>query len=32
MNEVEKIAAVISYIEAHLNEKLDLGTVAKAVC
>ncbi len=32
MNEVEKITAVISYIEAHLNEKLDLGTVAKAVC
>lgn len=27
---VEKIAAVISYIEAHLQEKLDLGTVANA--
>ena len=25
---VENIAAVISYIEAHLNEKLDLDTVA----
>ena len=29
---VEKIAAAISYIEAHLNEKLDLDTVANAVC
>ena len=29
---VENIAAVISYIEAHLNEKLDLDTVANAVC
>ena len=31
-HKVENIAAVISYIEAHLNEKLDLGTVANAVC
>ena len=29
---VENIATVISYIEAHLNEKLDLDTVANAVC
>lgn len=29
---VENIAAVISYIEAHLYEELDLNTVAKAVC
>lgn len=31
-HKVENIAAVISYIEAHLNEKLDLATVANAVC
>ena len=31
-HKVENIAAVISYIEAHLNEKLDLETVANAVC
>lgn len=31
-HKVEKITAVISYIEAHLNEKLDLDTVANAVC
>lgn len=31
-HKVENIAAVISYIEAHLNEKLDLDTVANAVC
>lgn len=29
---VENIAAVISYIETHLNEKLDLDMVANAVC
>lgn len=29
---IENISAVISYIETHLNEKLDLDTVAKAVC
>ena len=29
---VENIAAAISYMEAHLNEKLDLGAVANAVC
>lgn len=29
---LENIAAVISYIEAHLNEKLDLDTVANAAC
>lgn len=29
---IENIAAVISYVEAHLNEKLDLDTVANAVC
>lgn len=28
---IENISAAISYIEAHLNEKLDLNTVAKAV-
>lgn len=31
-HKVESIAAVISYIEAHLNEKLDLATVANAAC
>ena len=31
-HKVENIAAVISYIEAHLNEKLDLDTVANAIC
>ena len=31
-HKVENIAAVISYIEAHLNEKLDLDTVANAAC
>lgn len=31
-HKVENIAAVISYIEAHLNEKLNLATVANAVC
>lgn len=31
-HKVENITAVISYIEAHLNEKLDLDTVANAVC
>ena len=31
-HKVENIATVISYIEAHLNEKLDLDTVANAVC
>ena len=30
-HKIENIAAVISYIEAHLNEKLDLDTVANAV-
>ena len=29
---IKKAAAVISYIEAHLNEKLDLDTVANALC
>ena len=29
---VENAAAVISYVENHLNEKLDLATVANAVC
>ena len=29
---VENIAAAISYIEGHLTEKLDLDTVANAVC
>ncbi len=29
-HKVENISAVISYIEAHLNEKLSLDTVAKA--
>lgn len=28
---IENIAAVIAYVEAHLNEKLDLETVANAV-
>ncbi len=28
---IENIATVISYIETHLNEKLDLDTVANAV-
>mgnify|MGYP000825815235 CR=1 FL=1 len=28
---IENISAAISYIEAHLNEKLDLNTVANAV-
>ncbi len=27
-HKVENIAAVISYIEAHLNEKLNLDTVS----
>ncbi len=31
-HKVEKIAAAISYIEAHLNGKLDLDTVSTAVC
>ncbi len=31
-HKVENAAAVISYIEAHLNKKLDLDTVANAVC
>ncbi len=31
-HQVENIAAAISYIEAHLYEKLDLDTVANAVC
>ena len=31
-HKVENIAAVISYNEAHLNEKLDLDTVANAIC
>ncbi len=31
-HKVENIAAVIAYIEAHLNEKLDLDTIANAVC
>ena len=31
-HKIENISAVISYIEAHLNEKLDLDTVASAVC
>ncbi len=26
-HKVENIAAVIAYIEAHLNEKLDLDTI-----
>ncbi|MCI8477399.1 MAG: GNAT family N-acetyltransferase [Oscillospiraceae bacterium] len=30
-HKVAHIAAVISYIEAHLNEKLDLDTVANAI-
>jgi len=30
-HKIENISAAISYIEAHLNEKLDLGTVASAV-
>lgn len=29
---IESITAVISYVEAHLNEKLDLDTIADAVC
>ena len=29
-HKIENISAVISYIEAHLNEKLDLDTVASA--
>lgn len=29
---IENITAVISYIETHLNETLDLDTVANAVC
>lgn len=29
---IENITAVISYIETHLNEALDLDTVANAVC
>ncbi|NBI66210.1 GNAT family N-acetyltransferase [Pseudoflavonifractor sp. 60] len=28
---IENVAAVISYIEAHLNEKLDLNTVANGI-
>ena len=31
-HQVENIAAAISYIEAHLYDKLDLDTVANAVC
>lgn len=31
-HKVENAAAVISYVEAHLGEKLDLDTVANAVC
>lgn len=31
-HKVDSIAAAISYIEANLNEKLDLATVADAVC
>lgn len=31
-HKIENISAVISYIETHLNEKLDLDTVASAVC
>lgn len=31
-HKVESISAAISYIEAHLNEKLDLDTVANAIC
>ncbi len=29
---IKNISVAISYIEAHLNEKLDLNTVANAVC
>ena len=31
-HQVEKVAAVISYIEAHRSEKLTLDTVANGVC
>ena len=31
-HKIEHIAAVISYVEEHLQEKLDLDTVAEAVC
>ncbi len=31
-HKVESISAAISYIEAHLTEKLDLDTVANAIC
>lgn len=31
-HKVESISAAISYIEAHLNEKLDLDTVANVIC
>lgn len=31
-SKIENVSAVISYIEAHLDEKLDLDTVASAVC
>ena len=31
-HKIKNIATAISYIEAHLNEKLDLDTVANAVC
>ena len=31
-NQIERVSAAISYIEEHLNEKLDLNTIASAVC
>lgn len=32
MDKIETVTAAISYIEAHLQERLSLDTVAKAVC
>lgn len=32
IHKIEKIGEVISYIEAHLNEKMDLDTIANSVC
>ena len=32
IHKIEKIGEVISYIEAHLNEKMDLDIIANSVC
>lgn len=31
-HEIERVSAVISYVEAHLQERLDLDTAARAAC